>query len=144
MPRAQPPSLPGAAAEPAAEGPWTGAGARKLRCPGSQAQTIVWPPNRGFLKPPDRAIIQPGTIVDRFGGAGGRFVAPQGTSFGARSLPADFASRPLNAYEVVKPIDVDAGVSAPWFNQPGGGIQFDLPQTVHQLIESGHLRPVGR
>jgi hypothetical protein len=104
---------------------------------------IAWPPNRGFLKPPDAGVLQPGSVVDRLGGTGGTFVAPQGTAFGARSLPADFASKPLNAFEVLKPINVDAGVSAPWFKQPGGGVQFELPQTVQQLIESGHLRAVG-
>ena len=95
------------------------------------------------MKPPDPAVIQPGSIVDRLGGTNGTFVAPQGTPFSARSLPADFASKPLNAYEVVKPINVDAGVTAPWFNQLGGGIQFELPKTVQELLNSGHIRPVG-
>lgn len=104
------------------------------------AGEIAWPPNRGFLKPPDAGTLQPGSIVDRFGGPSGTFVAPQGTPFAARSLPADFASKPLNAYQVLKPIRTDAGVSAPWFKQPGGGAQFELPKPVQKLIESGHLR----
>jgi RHS repeat-associated protein len=98
-----------------------------------------WPPNRGFEKTPDPAVLQPGSTVDRYGSPDGTFVAPEGTPFGARSLPADFANKPLNAYEVVKPIDVNAGVSAPWFGQPGKGIQFELPKTVQELLDSGHL-----
>jgi hypothetical protein len=103
---------------------------------------IIWPPNRGFLKSPNSGILQPGSIVNRFGGNSGIFVAPEGTSFGARSLPAEFAGKSLNAFEVVKPIDVEAGVSAPWFEGSGGGVQFELPQTVQELIDSGHLQPV--
>jgi hypothetical protein len=108
----------------------------------AETDAIIWPSNRGFLNPPDRGVLQPGSMVDRFGGNTGTFVAPRGTAFEARSLPADFANKPLNAFEVLKPINVDAGVSAPWFNQPGGGGQFELPQTVQELIESGHLRPI--
>ncbi len=104
------------------------------------AGEIAWPPNRGFLSPPNAGTLQPGSIVDRFGGPSGTFVAPQGTPFPARSLPANFASKPLNAYEVLKPVKADAGVTAPWFKQPGGGVQLELPRSVQKLIESGHLR----
>jgi hypothetical protein len=107
------------------------------------ANSIKWPPNRGFLKKPNRAVLQPGSIVDRYGGTDGLFVAPRGTPFGNRSLPCEWANKDLNAYEVVKAIDVDAGISAPWFNQPGGGVQFELPTTVENLLQSKHLRPVG-
>ena len=107
------------------------------------ASSSAWPPNRGFSQSPNQAALQPGSLVDRYGSASGKFVSPQGTSFGARSLPAEFVSKPLNTYEVMKPINVDAGVSAPWFNQTGLGVQFELPQTVQQLINSGHFRATG-
>ncbi|PYS16588.1 MAG: hypothetical protein DMG17_12100 [Acidobacteria bacterium] len=43
---------------------------------------------------------------------------------------------------MLKPIEVDAGRATPWFNQPGGGIRYDLGvRTVQDLINSGHLRP---
>jgi len=31
----------------------------------------------------------------------------------------------------------------PWFGQPGKGVQYDLPKSVKEYIESGHLRRVG-
>ena len=115
-------------------------GVQAFRSAGALSGSTAWPPNRGFLKPPDKAVLQPGSVVDRYGGSGGTFVAPKNTPFQARSLPANFSSKPLNAYEVVKPINVDAGVSAPWFKQPGGGVQFELPAPVQELLDSGHLR----
>ena len=53
--------------------------------------------------------------------------------FGAESLP-------LNTYMVLRPFEVDAGPVAPWFNQPGGGMQYDLgTRTVQDLIHEGYL-----
>jgi hypothetical protein len=48
----------------------------------------------------------------------------------------------LNVYKVMKPIDVDAGPAAPWFGQPGGGTQYELPATIKELVASGHLKPI--
>lgn len=106
-------------------------------------QNGLWPPNSGFLNTPNKAILQPGSIVDRFGGNNGIFVAPRGTAFESRSLPSEFINKPVNSFEVIKPIEINAGVSAPWFNQPGKGIQFELFNTVQELIDSGHLRHTG-
>lgn len=109
--------------------------------PGAE-QPIVWPPNRGFHGDPGRATLVPGTVVDRYGAPSGTFVSPQGTPFPARALPAQAASRPLNAYQVVKPIEADVGPAAPWFDQPGMGMQYELSAPVQTLIDSGHLRPI--
>ncbi|WP_150048255.1 MULTISPECIES: TNT domain-containing protein [Methylomonas] len=68
------------------------------------------------------------------------FVAPEGTPFPERALPESYISLQLNTYEVVKPIQVDAGPTVPWFDQPGGGMQFELPVTVKELLDSGHLK----
>ncbi|WP_152659064.1 TNT domain-containing protein, partial [Arsukibacterium sp. MJ3] len=101
---------------------------------------VVWPPNRGFDGDSVPASLIPGAKIDRFGSPHGTFVSPDGTPFSARSLPASSANKPLNTYVVVKPIQVEAGNAAPWFNQPGGGIQFELPKTVQELVDSGHLK----
>ena len=105
---------------------------------------IVWPPNRGFAGEPGAASLIPGTRVDRYGAEGGTFVAPVGTPFGARSLPESALNKPFNTYEVLKPIEVQAGPAAPWFGQRGGGMQYELPSSVKDLIGSGHLAPVSR
>lgn len=101
-----------------------------------------YPPNRGFAGQPVRTTLQPGTVIDRYGGPGGSFASPQGTPPWARSLPSGAENRPLNAYEVVKPLEVDAGPAAPWFNQPGGGIQYDFGRSIQSLVDSGYLRPL--
>jgi Tuberculosis necrotizing toxin len=51
-----------------------------------------------------------------------------------------FASKPVNSYEVMKPVGAEAGITAPWFNQQGGGIQFELGKHVQSLLDSGHSR----
>ena len=53
---------------------------------------IVWPPNNGFngilgpLGNPGVTVLRPGTLVDRFGYDGGRFVEPNGTPIGQQAL----------------------------------------------------------
>jgi hypothetical protein len=42
----------------------------------------------------------------------------------------------------MKPFDVNAGRAAPWFNEPGGGVQYDLGRrTVQDMVDAGYLRP---
>lgn len=110
---------------------------------GSRALVPYYPPNQGFAGASGEASLVPGTIVDRYGGTGGSFLSLQSTPAAARSLPFGAASRPLKSYQVMQPIKVNAGIAAPWFNQPGGGLQFDLgTRTVQDLIDSGHLQPL--
>jgi hypothetical protein len=85
--------------------------------------------------------IRPGTVLDRYGNDAGRFFSPAGTPFEARALPA--GSGPLQRYEVLRPLEVQAGVVAPAFGQPGLGIQYMSSQTVADLIEAGFLKAVG-
>jgi RHS repeat-associated protein len=109
----------------------------------SQALVPYYPPNQGFVEAPAQATLVPGTVVDRYGGTGGSFLSPQGTPVGARSLPFGAENNTLNTYQVMQPINVNAGTAAPWFNQVGGGIQYDLgTSTVQDLINSGHLAPI--
>jgi len=48
-------------------------------------------------------------------------------------------SKPYTVYEVVTPIEVEAGYVAPWFGEAGGGVQYRLPSSVADLIEQGVL-----
>jgi len=98
-----------------------------------------WPPNNGFEGTPKTETLQPGTIVDRYGGETGKFVSPEGTPYSSRSLPPGSDTRPYNVYEVLKPIDVQSGEIAPWFDQSGGGIQYQFTQTIEELIQLGYL-----
>ncbi len=87
--------------------------------------------------------LQPGALIDRFGGAGGRFVSPVGTPIPARALPPGVADAPYNVFRVVKPFDVRTGKIAPWFGQTGTGIQHELPVSVMDLLRNGYIERVG-
>lgn len=47
-----------------------------------------------------------------------------------------------NVFEVIEPINVKAGEIAPWFDEPGDGIQYLLPDTVDELLDVGVLRRI--
>ena len=118
---------------------------------------IIWPTREtsgfdgGFDGPPTITEIQPGTRFDRYGGRfengqfvdSGDFVAPIGVPFEQRSLPASSINRPYQEYEVLQPIpNVNSGTAAPWFGQPGGGAQYQLPMSIDDLVQQGFIRPV--
>lgn len=101
-----------------------------------------YPPYDGFLTATHNDEEYPlrkaktltvGTLVDRFGGATGRFLSPAGTSFEERALPPDALNTPsggplynYHCYEVIQEFKVDAGPAAPAFEQPGDAIQYHL------------------
>ncbi|KAG5922999.1 hypothetical protein E4U61_004582 [Claviceps capensis] len=95
------------------------------------------------------AVLCPGTLVDRFGGEQGSFLAPAGMHYEARSIPplslvADKGPNrsPFNyhVYMVLKPMHVTAGCIAPWFEQPGLGVQYLINGSVTAAIQEGFLR----
>lgn len=102
--------------------------------------TTYYPPNDGFFGEPTSQTLEAGTRIDRYGGEGGRFVSPEGTSEAMRALPPGATARPYNLYEVVNPIEVRAGTIAPAFGQLGLGTQYVLPDSVGNLIENGYLK----
>lgn len=104
------------------------------------AASIKWPPNYGFKGTPVQKTLPAGTRVDRYGYEGGRFVSPAGTPYAARALPPGSDKKPFNTYVTTRPVSVKAGAAAPWFNQPGGGTQYHLPDKVRNLVDSGAMR----
>ena len=87
-------------------------------------------------------MLLPGDVVDRYGDLSGRFVAPVGTPLEQRSLAPWTEESAYHQYKVLKPLQVDSGKTAPWFDRPGGGIQHDLGRSVQDLVDSGHLQPL--
>ena len=64
--------------------------------------------------------------------------------------PCEAAGSPFNLrlcnggyfrYEVVRPLRVAAGKAAPWFDQPGGGMQYKTERPIQVLIDTGYLKP---
>jgi hypothetical protein len=103
-----------------------------------------WPPQpRGFLNKPVTTTLKAGTRIDRYGHEGGTFVSPAGTPFSQRALRPKSANAPPTTYEVTGDLDVQGGIAASWFGYPGAGVQYELPNSVADLISRGLLKPVG-
>jgi len=59
-----------------------------------------------------------------------------------RALAPGTDTKPYSVFEVVEPIEVKTGDIAPWFDEPGGGIQYLLPETVEDLLNAGKIRRI--
>ena len=101
----------------------------------------LFPPLDGFSGPARIVLLKPGTMVDRFGHPGGRFLAPADASYMGRAVPYDRLKMPYFRYEVARPLRVAAGQAAPWFDQPGGGMQYKTAQPIRVLVDAGYLKP---
>ena len=87
-------------------------------------------------------VLQPGTRIDRYGSDFGSFTSPEGIPYEMRAVAPGTDLKPYSVFEVVEPINVKAGEIAPWFDEPGGGIQYLLPDTVDELLDAGILRRI--
>ncbi|MGW6917734.1 TNT domain-containing protein [Kitasatospora sp. NPDC054939] len=121
----------------------------------------IYPPANGYVTLPDGTPIQfdlvlvPNQKIDRYGSEYGSFLAPEGLSYGSRSIPPQsLDSNPAatcnyHDYRVLKPFKVHAGPIAPWFGQPGYGVQYQLDAAlvpggpsrlnVLWLVDNGYL-----
>lgn len=45
-------------------------------------------------------------------------------------------------YKVLKPLVVIAGPIAPWFRQPGQGVQYEMYQNISTLVTTGFLKRI--
>lgn len=101
---------------------------------------INWPTNDGFLNEKTDYVLKSGVKIDRYGQDTGIFVSPEGTPYEQRAVAPGTYNRPYSIFEVIEPIDVKAGEIAPWFDEPGGGIQYILPESVEKLLKDGKLK----
>ncbi|WP_420385804.1 TNT domain-containing protein [Roseivirga sp.] len=98
-----------------------------------------YPPADGFISI-DTVVLADDTKIDRYGSLWGTFVAPTGTPFGQRALPASSKARVYYQFEVTKDIPgVLKGKAIPWFNEPGEGIQYMMPKSMKDLIKEGYI-----
>lgn len=93
---------------------------------------------------PSPVRLAAGTLVDRYGPEMGRLVFAEGTPFEQRSLPPSHRKYPYRVYRVIAPagLEVLGGPVAPWFGQPGGGVMYELPRTVEELVDLNALERV--
>ena len=106
------------------------------------AGNIIWPVNQGFAGTPVVKVLEPGTRIDRYGYESGRYVSPAGTPYEQRALAPGTEKKPYKVYEIVKPVEVQAGKIAPWFDEPGGGTQYVFDESIADLLEKGILKEV--
>lgn len=102
-----------------------------------------WPENRGFEGSSYMVVLKPGTKIDRYGHNGGRFAAPMGTPYEQRSLfPGTKDVKPCHKFNVVRKVKVEAGVTAAWFDEPGGGIQYVFDNSIEYYLDNGTLEEI--
>ncbi len=83
-----------------------------------------YPPNNGLYNLMDSQPLKIGTLIDRYGHTSGTYFAPEGTPFSMRSLPSFAREKEYHVYKVIKEFTPETGLTASWFNQNGGGIQY--------------------
>ena len=87
-------------------------------------------------------VLQPGEKFDRYGLEDGYYVSPCGTSYRQRALAPGTYLKPYHIYEVIKPFQVQSGKIKKWFDEPGGGTQHVLPQTIEELLDNRTIRRI--
>jgi len=108
----------------------------------------AWPPAEAFPEgacapgTAEDVVLEPGTIIDRFGDPTGVVLAAAATPFAQRSLPPEYRFHGYHRYQVCRPLPVWRAVSAAWFGQPGGGVRFRTTYPVLDLIALGYLNDV--
>lgn len=104
----------------------------------------IYPLNDGAVGDVQVITLKAGSgLVDRYGRSSGRYLSPEGTPIEQRSLSKDAKKQTYHVYKVIRDIEnVEEGLIAPWFNDPGGGIQYRLPKTIDEL--SGYLKEVDK
>ena len=102
-------------------------------------------PNRGYVlgTEVEDFTIDVGKMIDRYGNPRGSFTSPAGVPYGQRALPYIENPNAYHQYEVLKPIgNVKMGEIAPAFNQTGGGVQYELPNSVEFYKKNGYLKEI--
>ena len=102
-----------------------------------------YPPHNGAIHWSERRTKLPsGTVIDRYGQiVKWEYASPQNTPFEYRSLPLGKKTGEYHVFEVVKTIPAKDSFIAPWYGQPGGGIQYRLKR-VEYFVKNGYLREV--
>ena len=104
-----------------------------------------WAPNGGRVPGTikEGQTLPAGTIIDRYGNKYGKYTSPAGVPYEQRALPYIENPNAYHKYKVVKPIDnVTISEIAAAFEQPGGGIQYELPSNIKQLLKDGYIKEI--
>ncbi|EPE05211.1 hypothetical protein F503_03816 [Ophiostoma piceae UAMH 11346] len=131
-------------------------------CPGQflatfydeSAKSWIYPSDGGFQldtagDPIAAEMTLPvGLLIDRFGSEYGLYASPAAAPYMQRALPPSNLDTPAgnpaypynyHLYRVIDAFEVTAGPIAPWFGQPGQGVQYKLNASILALIDGGFL-----
>lgn len=104
------------------------------------SEEILWPPNDGFVPGTrHRVFIREGTVLTRYGSANGRYYSPRRFSKTERALPPKLSDNTYREFIVKKGFYCEVGETSPWFDDPGGAIQFLANNSVDDLLLGGYL-----
>lgn len=102
----------------------------------------IYPSNDGALGEWNDRTLMPGEKIDRYGSLEGNYFSPEGTPLEMRSLHPFSNTETYNAFEVVKPFNVQSSTVAPFYNQLGLGIQYKSVLSLKMLLNDGYIRPI--
>lgn len=105
----------------------------------------IYPPNNGGIGKPEPFTLKAKKRirVDRFGDNSGSYVSPLDTPPSQRAMSKHTNADEYHVFEVIKDIEVEKSVVAPWFGEVGKGIQYKLPGKIHELLNT-HLKEIDK
>jgi len=99
------------------------------------------PPNGGALYGWSDTVLTPGSTISRFGLESGKYVSLPGVPPQMRSLPPNAQQFTESTFEVLKYIPfTKQSITAPWYGQIGGGLQYKLPFSISDMIRWGYIK----
>ncbi len=101
----------------------------------------VYPPNDGFSSGTKyQTQANPGDVLVHYGEVGNsKYMTTLGTNPDQLSLPPA-NNLTLNKYVVKYSFNMTGGTAAPWFNQPGGGVQYMSSVPIWWLHSNGNVK----
>lgn len=91
----------------------------------------------------ENQTIPTGTIIDRYGSEYGKYTSPEGVPYEKRALPYIENQNAYHKYKVLKQIDnVTISKIAPAFNEIGGGLQYELPNSIKELKSKKYIEEI--
>lgn len=93
---------------------------------------------------PGANALEPGDLLDSIGAETDHHLYALGTPFPMRSQPPSDVGAPYLTFLVAKalPESVREGVTAPWFEQPGGGAMVVLDRPIRWYVDRDFLAPL--
>ena len=103
-----------------------------------------WPPHDGAVPGTKETVTLPaGMVFGRIGSDRGTYVAPPGTPPEQLSLCPGTDTSVYSEYRIVKEIPgVEKAAVAAWFDKPGGGTQYKLPDSIINLVINGFIQKI--